>query len=130
MKIEIENSFVDHPLIEMATIGKTADSYKIAVFGKEGNIPHFHYFDASTDGDKFHSCIRLDKAEYFIHPGKEDKLNSKQRKELVKFLCQKYRNKKINMSNWEFLLNAWNSENENSIQLDDNMSMPDYFKLR
>ena len=60
-------------------------------------IPHFHMVDKNSRGkDKkkgFHTCIRIDKPEYFNHEGKEDRLNSGQIKELVKFLSQLFKDK-------------------------------------
>ena len=119
------------PLIEMATVGYTNDNYCIIIYTNDsGNIPHFHYCDMETRGKKFHTCIRLGKAEYFHHGFKQDILNSKQRKELVEFLQKDYSgSKKINISNWEYLLNLWNNENNSNVKVDEDMPMPDYRNL-
>ena len=82
--------FANNNLTEMARIGFTDDMYEIYINTDDpGNIPHFHYRKAN-EWDKFHTCIKIATAEYFHHTGKEDVLNSKQRKELVKFLSSKH----------------------------------------
>lgn len=56
-------------------------SVKIYVYDKEGkNIPHIH-----LEGTNYRCCVTLYDANYFIHPGKEDTLNSRQIKALVKW---------------------------------------------
>ena len=117
----------DEDLVEMARLGFTADGFEVYVNTDDtGNIPHFHYRTKGTW--KFHSCIRIDKAEYFEHEGKEGKLNSKQRKELVKFLQGANKSKGFN-TNWERLLADWNANNSN-IEVDENQEMPNYLNLK
>ena len=91
-----------------------------------GKIPHFHICDATTKGQKFHTCVKLNAPEYFHHTGKEDVLNSKQRKELVKFLAQK---NKRGLTNWEMMLILWNMNNSD-VYIDDTAPMPDYLLLK
>ena len=43
--------------------------FKVFVCGDEGEIPHMHIWDDETDGKKIHTCVRLDKIEYFRHHG-------------------------------------------------------------
>ena len=77
--------FANEPvgLEEMARIGYI-DNLEILIWTDDpGNIPHFHIRDRSTKGQEFNCCIRIDKPEYFIHTGKENKLNSKQIKNLI-----------------------------------------------
>ena len=45
--------------------------FKVFVCGDEGEIPHMHIWDDDTDGRKIHTCICLNKIEYFHHTGKE-----------------------------------------------------------
>lgn len=119
---------LNKPLFEMARVG-FFDEYEIYVHTDDpGLIPHFHIWDAETKGDKYHTCIRIDKAEYFHHTGKEDILNSKDRKDLVKFLSSKPKNKRFN-SYWELLVDMWNINNS-SIYIDEDQEMPDYRFLR
>ena len=120
--------YIENNLLEMARLGYF-DDYEIFVFTNDsGKIPHFHIRDSNTMGQKFHTCIRIDKAEYFHHTGKEDILNKKERKELVNFLNSKYRNRD-NETNWSHLVDLWN-DNNSDIELDDNTNMPDYINIK
>ena len=112
-------------LLEMAQIG-TFNKYTIIVWTNDpGNIPHFHIVDTSTRGEKFHTCIQIEKPEYFHHTGKEDILSSKERKQLVDFLNK---NDKWGEQNWIVLLKEWERNNSN-ISIDINQPIPDYTNL-
>ncbi|MBR5825299.1 MAG: hypothetical protein IKY67_14295 [Paludibacteraceae bacterium] len=89
-------------LYEMASVGyfttfkengkQESPKFKVFVCGDEGEIPHMHIWDDETDGKKIHTCVCLDKIEYFHHTGKEDILTPKQKKFLFDFLkeeCKK-----------------------------------------
>lgn len=113
-------------LFEMAQIGDLDNKLIIYVRSNEGgNIPHFHIVDKQTLGSKFHTCVKIENATYFHHTGKEDVLNSKQRKRLVDFL-----NSMTPLENtyWEFLLLTWNINNSNR-KVNINQKMPDYTNL-
>lgn len=101
-----------------------------------GDIPHFHLysFDAKL-GSKpsgkrikktsgIHTCIRLNSAEYFPHPGKEDKLNSKQARELDKLLRSDYEGDML----WKVMSKYWNNLPHTNIKVDLE-KMPDYRNL-
>lgn len=115
----------------MARIGFTSDRYEVYVNTNDGGkIPHFHYRDAN-DWSKFHTCIRIDRPEYFHHEGKSDVLNSKQKKALQKFMKSKvsldrYKDKFSN--NWELICFMWDINNSD-IQIDDNTQQPNYINL-
>jgi hypothetical protein len=116
----------DDMLLEMAQIG-TFNKYTIIVWTNDsGNIPHFHIVDSSTRGKKFHTCIKIEKAEYFHHSGKEDVLNQKERKELMKFLNS---NDKWGEQIWVVLLKEWERNNSN-ISIDINQTIPDYTNIK
>ena len=121
-------SFMDDDrdmLYEMAQIG-TFSKYTIIVWTNDsGNIPHFHIVDSSTRGKIFHTCIKIESPEYFHHSGKEDILNSKERKELINFFNK---NDKWGERNWIVLLKEWERNNSNT-SIDINLPMPDYTKL-
>ena len=121
------NDNLQEPLLEMARIGFTNDSYEVYVNTDDpGDIPHFHYRKKGTwEG---HTCIRLDKPEYFQHGDKQATLNSKQKKELVNFLKSKPLKAKRFDTNWEYLINEWNANNSN-IEIAEDTKMPDYNKL-
>lgn len=116
-------------LLEFAKIGTlTKKCYDIIVWTNDsGNIPHFHIIDSNTRGNIFNSCIRIDKAEYFNHEGKTDKLNSQLRKDLVNFLLST--DEDLEISNWILLISEWNRNNSN-IKISINSQMPDYINLK
>lgn len=52
-------------VLGMARVGFTPDRYEVYVNTNDGGkIPHFHYRDAN-DWNRFHTCIKIDKPEYF-----------------------------------------------------------------
>ena len=113
-------------IMEMASIGDIDSKLTIIIrMNDPGNIPHFHIVDKTTLGSKFHTCIKIETAEYFHHTGKEDTLNTKQRKLLVNYLSSKNRRGDLN---WEYLVTTWNYNNS-SVLVDENIPMPDYTKL-
>lgn len=118
-------------LDEMARVG-SFDKFDIFVRTNDsGKIPHFHIVDSNTMGDNFHSCVKILSPEYFVHEGKEDKLNSDQRKDLVKFLSKNSDeiepfNK---FSNWLILVFMWN-KNNSDVKVNPTIDMPDYTKLK
>lgn len=112
-------------LNEMARIGYI-DNLEIYIRTDDaGMIPHFHICDTATEGRDFHTCVRLDKPEYFHHTSKTDVLNSKQRKELVKFLQLK---NKRGISNWETVIDLWNMNNSN-LSIEEDTPMPNYLNM-
>lgn len=121
-------------LLEMATVGNF-ENYEVFVRTNDaGNKPHFHVWDATSRGtDKqkgFHTCVRIDICDYFLHEGKMDKFNSKGRKELVSFLQSKSKNKRFNnFTNWEVLLSLWNMNNS-KVEIDEDIEMPNYLNLK
>jgi hypothetical protein len=114
-------------LVEMARVSKY-DIYDVYVHTDDsGKIPHFRIWDDNTRGQKFHTCIRLDKLAYFHHTGKEDKLNNKEIKKLVQFLEASPADKLFD-SYWQLLVHMWNINNSDII-VDTNIKMPDYSLL-
>lgn len=114
-------------LYEMARVG-IMDEYEIFVNTDDsGRIPHFHIWDYSTKGNKFHTCIKITKPEYFHHTGKEGTLNTKMKKELVKFMQAVCRNKHFN-TNWEYVVSMWN-DNNSIEEIDEQQPMPNYLLL-
>ena len=114
-------------LMEMANIG-SIDNKLVAIIrmNDPGNIPHFHIVDKATLGRNFHTCIKIETPEYFHHEGKEDVLNSKQRKNLNDFLKNK---NELGVTNWKYLVTTWNINNSNK-NVDKDIIQPDYTKLK
>lgn len=116
----------EQELYEMARVGFTSDSYEVYVNTNDaGNIPHFHYRQ-KDDWNKFHTCIQITSPKYFHHTGKEDVLNIKQKKNLIEFLNSPYKNYGITV--FRHLIDMWN-DNNSSVQVDENITIPDYMSL-
>lgn len=122
-------------LEEMAVrVGITSKNYLVYVNTDDGgNIPHFHYVDEATRGKDskkgFHTCIKLEVPEYFNHEGKEDKLSSKQKKELNEFLRKPFDRPKFQGTNWDYIVMIWNMNNSDK-NIDEDQEIPDYTKLK
>lgn len=113
-------------LLEMAEVGSFL-KYRICVYGKEGSYPHFHFY---KDDPKTGGCIRLDVPEYSVHGSYTEKLNSKDRKKLVKWLMQPHKSfGKYGLTNWRIICIYWDDNNPNYL-FNKEASMPDYTKLK
>ena len=120
-----ENHLQSNMLLEMAKVGPLNDELVIYIWTNDGgNIPHFHIVDKATMGNEFHTCVKIMSAEYFHHTGKEDMLNSKQKKALMKFFTM---SDKWGDNYWDIVLQEWN-RNSSKIEVDRNLPAPDYTK--
>jgi len=107
--------------------------YMIYVYGKEGDIPHFHIVKEhiiKESGD-FECCACIYEPLYFDHAGKSDRLDIEEREILNEFLKApaKFNNK---MSNWqaiEFLWNYANGTDNESPRQSTKSQQPDYTKM-
>lgn len=121
-------------LEEMAyRVGTTTDIYMIYVNSDDGGkIPHFHYVDAISMGKDrkkgFHTCIKITEASYFKHGNHTDELNSSQKKALHQFLSKPFKQSNFHITNWEFIVAAWN-DNNSDVLVDESLAMPDYRNL-
>lgn len=128
LKEHIESQLESEPILEMRQVGQFV-KYSVYVYSNDhGNIPHFHVKDTATNGSKFHTCIEIKQNKYFQHGSKRDSFNNQEKKELDKFLHQKYpRNGEGN--NWDFIANFWNECNPtNTIPF--NLEQPNYSILK
>lgn len=119
-----------HDIFGMARIGYVTNLELYVNTDDGGMIPHFHLRD-KTDWDKFHTCIQIEQPKYFLHEGKEDTLNSKQKKELQSFMespvtLKSYADKFEN--NWELVCFLWDSNNSSKMISEDAVQ-PDYTQL-
>lgn len=116
-------------LCEMARVGYFfGEKYEVYVHTNDpGQEPHFHIRDTGTQGQNFHTCVKIKEAMYFRHSGKMDFMNARMRRELVGFL-QSPPPKKKNVSfptNWDKVIYEWN-ENNSTMLVDEDQAMPDY----
>lgn len=96
----------------------------------KGNIPHFHCVDNNTRGSEFHTCIRIDKAEYFLHEGKMDIITKgKERKALNDFLKSPFAKSKFQGTNWEYIVMIWNMNNS-EVEVDEELDQPNYTNIK
>ena len=80
--------------------------------------------------ERTHTCVCLDKIEYFHHTGKEDILTPKQKKFLFDFLKEECKKNKRYKTNWEYALSMWNDNNKDKTQVDETSEVLDYTKLQ
>ena len=117
--------FTEDCLIENTKIKNL--SVSIYIYSNEGkNFPHCHIIEISENNKKqFHCCVCLHEAKYFIHKGKEDTFNSKQRKVFNKLMKSKVKGTK-NKTVWEYLVDVWNKNNDYKLKIE---TMPNYRNL-
>ena len=97
-----------------------------------GKLPHFHVRN-KDDWSEFHSCIRIDCAEYFAHGNKVDVLSSKEKKALQQFMSSDVRQKLFSedgrrLTDWEYVCILWN-DNNSDVTIEENLVQPDYMQL-
>ena len=128
---------VHQDIYGMSRAGKIqadGDTYEIYVNTDDsGKIPHFH-FRTINDWKKFHSCIRIDSARYFLHSNKDDRLNAKQKKELQHFMQEPasaniYDETGNKINNWQYICILWNGNNSD-VMIERNIEQPDYSQLK
>jgi hypothetical protein len=111
----MENIEDDDYILEMSSyvVPTHIMTMVLAIYGKEGSIPHFHFYRGTKvpKGGKGGGCLRFDKPTYFQHKTHLDTLNSNEKRRLKKFLKSEHPNEKINMSMWEYFINIWNESN-------------------
>lgn len=117
----------NHTLLEMAQVGTFA-RYTCSVYGKEGSVPHFHFY---TRDKKISGCIRLDAPDYFVHGKHKAKLNSKEKKQLIEWLNsfhEGYKKLGVKLTIYSYICILWNDNNQNHL-FDTPENMPDYSQL-
>ena len=122
----------DDPFFEMATIKWGFMSIKLAIYSKEGNYPHFHFYkNLKPEGgipekDRYGGgCISIEEPKYFSHATHDETMTSKEIKGLIEFLKDK--NKTFDsITNWQYIIGQWNDNNPDQKQLDINISIPEY----
>lgn len=131
MRREIyERYFEKYPYYNMSIVGITKSNIEIFIRTDDprSEVPHFHFRNPEAKIFK-EGCIRIDSPRYFNHSWKRNHLNSKQIKELVEFLNEPFKgSKRINGTNWEYLIFQWNTNNSDLI-IDEDQPIPDYMKL-
>jgi hypothetical protein len=119
-------------LVEMATIKGGFMSIRLTVFEDEGpGYPHFHFYKgiaASNRGiprekRQFGGCICFKEAAYFAHRKHKETMTPKEIDALIEFLNAKYND---SMTNWQFMIEMWNSQNDELKPLPSDLPIPEY----
>lgn len=109
------------PIYEMAAIAGGFINIRLAIYGNEGNYPHFHFYHntPANQGIKNQGygggCLMIKEPIYFIHGSHTETLGNDEIEPLLKFLNSKYVNPKIDMTNWQYLVHLWNENNPRTI---------------
>lgn len=143
--------------MEMSTIGRFQEKnksgkpksgyIKVQVTSDSG-FPQVHVHLARTRSDALWSCVKLDKAEYFLHDKYRSKLTREQVAGLVDFFNSttdvpeiRFQGKMYKLKTmWDYTILDWNRENEDyperlfDLETDNEgylipPQMPDYTKL-
>ena len=117
---------------EMAQVKWGFMSIKLAVYGKEGKYPHFHFYkgcapEKGIPDEKLNGggCLCIESANYFIHGTHTEKMSPKEIDGLIEFLRKKNRTF-TSITNWEYIVGQWNDNNPDQKQLPVNIDIPDY----
>lgn len=117
---------------EMAQVKWGLMSIKLAIYGKEGSYPHFHFYkecapEKGIPEEKKASggCLCIESANYFIHGTYTEKMNPKEIEGLIEFLKSPHKSLK-KITNWEYIVDEWNQNNPDQKQLPVDLAIPDY----
>lgn len=135
MKRYINNTSLEniYGMSRVGTISSKGATLEIYVNTNDaGKIPHFHLRDMN-EWNRFHTCIRIDKPEYFIHENKQDTLTTKEAKELNEFMISPTRKPLFNengqrISNWEYICMLWD-DNNSDVMISEDVVQLDYSQL-
>lgn len=118
-------------LLEMTVIDDFqygGQTYQIDIKSREVN--NISYIHIRTLDNKPYSCVRLDKAEYFLHGSYQHVPNHHEVREFSKAMNRKPKSRKLQQvyaNNWERCVDEWNTAHEGH-EIDDTV-MPDYRNL-
>lgn len=90
-------------------------------------IPHFHIRNRSNISD-FNTSVCIEKTEYCFHNNKENELSADTKIKLQEFMQQSVPFANGDLSFWECVCIAWNSNNPDSYIIE-RCSQPDYTML-
>ena len=122
-------NYLDNFEEQPAKIGTTKDGYYIFFNTEEyKKIPHFHYVDEETKGEKFNTTIEIANPKYFKHPlNKMDKLSASQKQKLQEFLESPFESKKFNGTHYDYLKMSWDNNYKTNLE---ETTIPNYNQLK
>lgn len=129
----METQSLDWQAMERSRVGDVGAYTLFVVCDDEERVPHFHIMDTvsyskpSKKTCSFHSCLEITQPRYLHHDGicGTYKLSREWLKELIDFLGAE--KKHGHRTNWEYLLNLWNDNNDTQVAYD--TMIPDYSLL-
>ena len=99
---------------------------KIAVYGDEGDVPHFHI---KNDDSSFECCVCIYEPKYYDHGDRENRqLSYSQKEELNKWMHQMNKYFKQD-SNWEMIDMFWENCENNMKYVPEHSICPNYLDL-
>lgn len=128
-KKEIKIGEIRLPNVKNLTIDtlKIDQIYSIVVRYNEGPIPHVHIISKDR---KIDIAVKLDKYEYFTHPGAPDRFKNKRSCIIFNNWCQLPNFEYDGNTNWKACTQEWNSHhNHSKYIITDDIVQPDYSKL-
>lgn len=120
----------DEYMLEMSMVAGGFNGIKLAVWGREGNYPHFHFYkkldinSGIPNEGRGGGCICIKEPAYFIHGTHQDIMNKKEIQSLIEFLKKQYKN--YSVTNWEYIIGLWNDNNPDCTQIPPGQKIPDY----
>ena len=119
----------EETLLEMAQVGVVDDTIIIKVYGGEGPVPHFHFYETQS---RRAGCLKILEASYFARGNYLDDLKRDERKELVdwlKALDPEALEQGWKRTNWQAICYEWNKNNPQYKLKTPNPPIPDYMKI-
>lgn len=152
---EIIKRLMENHLYEMSTVGrftvkkgnKPKGGELKVMTTSDSSLPQVHVHVKEMSGEFRHSCVKLDKPEYFLgHGTAKDKLDNDQIDSFIEFMKSPSKQKVFTVgdieykirSNWDYTIATWNEENPSqfiNVSMDNDgyiivPEMPDYNKLK
>lgn len=119
----------EETLLEMANIGVVDGTIYIKVYGGEGPIPHFHFYETQS---RRAGCLKILEASYSVHGRYLDDLKRDERRELVDWLRAldpEALEQGWKRTNWQAICYEWNKNNPQYKLENPNPPIPDYMKI-
>lgn len=107
------------------------EEHLMVVVGKnEHTDPHFHVYREKPDLQAWinGACLTFNEPKYFMHQENNAILNKSEMVNLVEYLKARCAVPDRNISNWEYLIEFWNTNNPN-YKIDEHTPMPDYLSI-
>lgn len=130
MREIVDSLMENHRMNEMSTVGRFIVSksnkpqrggeYKVFTTS-DGDKPQVHVHIRNQTGE-FNTCVKLDKAEYFLHGKAKDRFDKDQLDSFINFMKSPSKQRIFTVGNteyklrtyWDYTIATWNEENPNN----------------